>query len=143
VDIAALAETNSPWQLYHLRNEFLHRIKKHYPISKTIFGIIDPTIDPITSTDKFQAGGNVTLVIGPWTTSISQTTITDPTGRGRWTGITIQGQLIHSHLNHHKLPDMQRQYQFQAGLGTTYHSRVFLLQRKRHQSTKSATSFSQ
>ena len=28
-DIVGLAETNSPWQLYHLRSDFLQQTKKH------------------------------------------------------------------------------------------------------------------
>jgi hypothetical protein len=48
VDIAGLAETNSPWQLYHIRRDFLQQTKKHYQTSKTVFGSIDQQIDPVT-----------------------------------------------------------------------------------------------
>jgi hypothetical protein len=89
VDIAGLAETNSPWQLYHIRNEFLTRMKKHYQISKTVFGTIDPSTDSVHITDKFQAGGNLTIVQGQWTTTVDSLEITDPTGLGRWSGFTL------------------------------------------------------
>ena len=61
VDIAGLAETNSPWQLYHIRRDFLQQTKKHYQTSKTVFGSIDQQIDPVHSHDKFQAGEETLL----------------------------------------------------------------------------------
>jgi len=91
VDIAGLAETNTPWQLHHIKTEFLQSAKKHYPISKTTFGSIDATIDPVLSTERFQSGGCLLMVQGKWTTTIQKDEITDPTGLGRWTGSTITG----------------------------------------------------
>ena len=91
VDIAGLSETNTPWQSYHIKNTFLQRSKKHYRISKTTFGSIDITIDPVAANEKFQAGGCLLMVNGNWTTTIQRDSITDPTGLGRWTGMTLSG----------------------------------------------------
>jgi hypothetical protein len=41
VDIAGMAETNSPWQLPHVRSDFIQQTWKYDSISKTVFGIID------------------------------------------------------------------------------------------------------
>ena len=92
VDIVGLAETNSPWQLFHLRSEFLQRVKKYHSISKTAFGMIDPCNDPVHNNDKFQSGGNITSVFGKWSTTIQKNEIIDPQGLGRWSGVTITGQ---------------------------------------------------
>ena len=66
-------------------------MKKHYQISKTVFGSIDHNIDPIHSNDKYQAGGTITLIQGKWTTTAHNKEIVDPTGLGRWTGVTVTG----------------------------------------------------
>ena len=92
VDIVGLAETNTPWQLYHMRSDFLQSIKKFHPLSKTTFGSVDHNIDPVQGNDKFQAGGNLTTVFGKWTTTVHRQEIHDPTGLGRWSGITFTGK---------------------------------------------------
>ncbi len=66
-------------------------MKKHYQI-KTVFGTIDPSTDSVHITDKFQAGGNLTIVQGQWTTTVDSREITDPTGLGRWSGFTLTGK---------------------------------------------------
>jgi hypothetical protein len=92
VDIAGLAETNTPWQLQHLRNDFLQRSRKFDKLSKTTFGLIDSSIDPVVDTEKYQAGGCLTMIKGLWTTTVQKDIISDPTGLGRWAGLTISGK---------------------------------------------------
>jgi hypothetical protein len=92
VDIAGMAETNSPWQLPHVRSDFIQQTRKYDSISKTVFGIIDYRIDPVAAKEKYQAGGCLTLIKGPWTTTVQREEITDSSGLGRWTGITITGR---------------------------------------------------
>jgi hypothetical protein len=92
VDVAGLAETNSPWQLQHIKSEFLKRAKKYSTISKTVFGSVHPSIDPVSSTDKFQAGGCITMIQGNWTTAVQRDEINDPSGLGRWAGFTLSGK---------------------------------------------------
>ena len=91
VDIAGLAETNTPWQLQHIKTDFLQQSKKHFQISKTVFGAIGQSIDPLKTNENWQAGGCLTIVQGQWTTTIHREDICDPKELGRWAGITLTG----------------------------------------------------
>lgn len=51
VDIAGI----TPWQLYHIRTEFLTRARKYHPITKVVFGGLSKEIDPMDSKKRFQA----------------------------------------------------------------------------------------
>jgi cell shape-determining protein MreC len=42
VDIAGLAETNTPWNLLHVKSDFLNQVRKFNSISKISFGSPDP-----------------------------------------------------------------------------------------------------
>lgn len=120
VDITGLAETNSPWQLNHIRCEFLNRTRRYSAITKAIFGSANHDVDPIPTNEKFQAGGCLLMIQGKWATSVTQDTITDPTGLGRWAGATILGR-------NHRAISIISGYRTckgsiqSAGLGTTFH----------------------
>ena len=92
VDIAGLAETNTPWQHHYIKSEFISRVKKMYPLSKTVFGSPNTEIDPIPESESFQAGGNALIVQGQWTTATQRSIIQDPTGLGRWSGVSVTGK---------------------------------------------------
>jgi hypothetical protein len=77
VDIAGLSETNTPWQLHHIRCEFLQRARKYSTITKTIFGSVDPDVDSALDKDQYQAGGCLMMIQGKWATTVNQQTISD------------------------------------------------------------------
>jgi hypothetical protein len=91
VDVAGLAETNTCWQHSHLRNDLMHVIRRHYRQNKVVFGSPSSDIDPIPSNETFQAGGMVTMVTGGLVSRVQGKPVSDPTGLGRWTGITLCG----------------------------------------------------
>jgi hypothetical protein len=120
VEIAGFSETNSPWHHHHIKSEFIHRVRKFFPLSKTVFGSPTPAIDPIPAYEKFQAGGNALLVTGQLTTTIHRSVIEDPSGLGRWTGITVTGKQerkISMIVGYRCCKGTIKA----AGLGTTYH----------------------
>jgi hypothetical protein len=92
VDVAGMAETNTPWQLNHIKTDFLMRAKKHHQITKTVFGSVNVKVDPVHTSEKYQAGGCLTMVQGIWTTAVQRDEINDPSGLGRWAGFTISGK---------------------------------------------------
>jgi endonuclease/exonuclease/phosphatase family metal-dependent hydrolase len=92
VDICCLAETNTPWQLPHHRQDFLHAAKSTLGNIKVEFASPSQLVDPIIETARFQAGGNLLMACGKWVPSIFGPPIRDPTGLGRWCGITIRGK---------------------------------------------------
>lgn len=93
VDIAGLSETNTAWQHQILRHNFCGRARKAGDgMSKTSFGSPTPAIETIHPQETFQAGGSMTLSLGPWTTTIFCKDIQDKTGLGRWSGFSIRGK---------------------------------------------------
>ena len=91
VDFAGLAETNTSWQHHHLRDDFRNATKRTYRQHKVVFG--SPTIecDPIPANETFQSGGTITLVTGHLVSRVHGASIIDPSGLGRWTGVTLVG----------------------------------------------------
>ena len=48
-------------------------------------------MDQIPTSESFQAGGNVTLLNGGLVSRVSGKDIQDPSGLGRWSGVTLEG----------------------------------------------------
>ena len=92
VDIAGLAETNTCWQHPHLRDDFQTIARKQYRQCKSVFGSPSQAVDPIPSSESFQAGGNVTLLHGGLVSRVSGKDLQDPSGLGRWSGVTLAGK---------------------------------------------------
>ena len=61
------------------------------PTVKIIFGSVSPAIDPCLQQETFQSGGNVTAVFDDFSSRVAGPSIVDPTGLGRWSGVTIEG----------------------------------------------------
>jgi hypothetical protein len=119
-DIAGLAETNTPWQLFHKRNDFLSRARKYHSITKVVFGGPSETTDPVASKDNFQAGGTLTIVQDKWATTVHNEVVQDSTGLGRWSGMSFRGK-------RNRIITVITGYQTckgtiqSSGFGTTYH----------------------
>jgi hypothetical protein len=92
IDIAGLSETNTAWQHLHLQSDFRQQLRKHYNLSKVHYGYPTKDIDPCTDCSTYQPGGNLTLVNGNMTSSSYGDMIEDPTGLGRWSGISFRGK---------------------------------------------------
>ena len=92
VDIFGMSETNTSWQQPHLRNDFISRVRRTFRYAKTVFGFPSDEIDELSSKETFQAGGNLQVVQGRLTTTVSGQGIQDPTGLGRWCGKTFEGK---------------------------------------------------
>jgi hypothetical protein len=121
VDIAGLAETNTAWQHPFLCHEFTTRARKAGDgMSKTIFGSPSSTVDLIPPHETFQAGGTLTLCLGGWTTALYGPGTTDPTGLGRWSGLTLRGKNdnILNVITAYRTCTGSRQT---ASLGSTFH----------------------
>ena len=91
VDIVGLSETNTCWSHHHLASDFRSSIRNYHRQSKTIFGIVSPEVDPCSQSETFQAGGNLTCVMGSLTARVKGSDITDPAGLGRWSGVSLEG----------------------------------------------------
>ena len=91
VDISGLAETNTAWQHAHLRHDVRKVVHGQYRQSKLIFGSPDPSIDKCAPNEVYQSGGSMTMIQGPITSSVYGDSISDDTGLGRWSGITLRG----------------------------------------------------
>jgi hypothetical protein len=92
VDLCGLAETNTPWQLLHHRQDFIQAAKSSLGTVKVEFASPQRQIDPVADTESFQAGGCLTMVCGRWVPSIHSGPIVDTSGLGRWSGITLRGK---------------------------------------------------
>lgn len=92
IDIAGLAETNIAWQHAHNQQDFRHIAHRQFRISKVTFGFPDAQVDPCSSNDSRQSGGTVSILQGAITSRIYGNNITDDTGLGRWTGVTLRGR---------------------------------------------------
>jgi hypothetical protein len=91
VDVAGLAETNTCWQHPYLRDDFNNVARRFQRQFKTVFGSPSPAIDPIPPSETYQAGGTITMVVGSLVSRIQGKSLSDPTGLGRWSGITFSG----------------------------------------------------
>ena len=91
VDVAGLAETNTCWQHSHLRDEFNTVVRRFHRQNKTVFGSPTNQVDPIPISETYQAGGTITMVVGSLVSRVHGPSISDPTGLGRWSGVTFSG----------------------------------------------------
>ena len=92
VDIVGMAETNTAWVHPHLRSLFISRARKHFLMAKVSFSSPTQHIDPIPVNETYQSGGTTTLLTSTLVPMAYGNDITDPTGLGRWSGITIRGK---------------------------------------------------
>lgn len=90
-DVAGLAETNTAWQHPHLRDDFNNVVRRFHRQNKTAFGSPSIAVDPIPTSESYQAGGSITLVVGSLVSRVHGANLSDPTGLGRWSGITLSG----------------------------------------------------
>ena len=68
------------------------RMRRTFRFAKTVFGYPSEEVDGSHSKETFQAGGNLQVVQGRLTTTVSGQVITDPTGLRRWCGKTFEGK---------------------------------------------------
>ena len=122
VDISGLAETNTAWQHPFLCNTFSTAFRRYSAgnTAKISFASPSSAIDPMPTTETFQAGGSLTTATGPWATTIFGTDIHNNTGLGRWSGFHVRGK-------HNKSLSVITGYQTCSGsritspLGSTFH----------------------
>ena len=79
----------------HLSADFRHCLRCQCTVGKVVHSSPDSTVDPVLRTDNFQAGGTVTFAVGNLVPAIANpltSPIHDPTGMGRWSGLTIRGR---------------------------------------------------
>jgi hypothetical protein len=125
VDISGFAETNTAWQHSFLRHKFSSSFRQHTPTHTAKINFASPTreIDDIPSTETYQAGGSISIAIGPWATTICGAEIYDPTGLGRWSGFHVRGK-------HNNVLSVITAYRTCSGsrvtapLGSTFHREV-------------------
>ena len=91
VDIAGLAETNSAWYHPHLKSDFKQCVQRQFGNHRVSFGHPSPEVDPPHFRETFQAGGSATIATGDLVPYLHGSSITDPSGLGRWSGFTIRG----------------------------------------------------
>lgn len=91
-DIFGMAETNTSWQHPHLQLAFRDLVQRQFQYGKTVHGFLSKEIDPIPTMTSFQAGGTTQVVKGGLTTTVQNPLLLDPTGLGRWCGMTFEGK---------------------------------------------------
>ena len=92
VDCFGLAETNTAWQHYYLQLHYRECVQRQFRVGKTVFGFPSREVDSCSEKETFQAGGCLTTVQGKTATTVHNQGIYDPTGLGRWSGITLEGK---------------------------------------------------
>lgn len=92
VDIFGIAETNTCWNHYHLMADVRNHAQKHFRQNRISFGSPSREIDTCGETETYQAGGNVTVSTGKATSCSESVLLSDPTGLGRWSGLTFHGK---------------------------------------------------
>ena len=92
VDCFGLVETNSAWQHYYLQLQYRECVQRQFRIGKTVFGFPSYEVDPCSANETFQAGGCLTTAQGRTATTVQSHGIVDPTGLGRWSGVTLEGK---------------------------------------------------
>ena len=92
VDVFGMSETNTSWQQPHLQSDFRSRVQRQFRYGKTSFGFPSEEVDPSHPNETFQAGGNLQVVQGRLTTTVSGKEIIDSSGLGRWCGLTFEGK---------------------------------------------------
>ena len=66
-------------------------VRRYYPQNKVTFGSPSSTVDDVPLKETFQSGGNLTLVTGGLVSRANGKAIKDPTGLGRWNGVSLHG----------------------------------------------------
>ena len=96
VDFCGLAETNLPWlQVPHLQDEFRQCVRREYITGNVVFSSPDDLVDPVTPNTSFQSGGSLTMATGsivPMVVNSKLSYLHDPSGMGRWSGLTLRGK---------------------------------------------------
>ncbi|KAI2512852.1 hypothetical protein MHU86_1641 [Fragilaria crotonensis] len=92
VDIFGLAETNTCWNHTHLRMDFQNMSRKQFRQHRICHGSPSAEVDKCNERDSFQAGGSITMATGKSASFSSGDAIQDPSGLGRWSGLTFQGK---------------------------------------------------
>jgi hypothetical protein len=92
VDIFGLAETNTCWSHNHLRTDFQQLSRKHFRQNRISFGSPSQEIDKCPERSFYQAGGSITMATGKTASFSSGEVLTDPSGLGRWSGMTFAGK---------------------------------------------------
>ena len=92
VDIFGIAETNPCWTHLHLTADFRRQARRFYRQNRIAFSSPSREIDPCGERATFQAGGTITAATWRSVSYSIGDTLTDPTGLGRWSGLTFQGK---------------------------------------------------
>ena len=87
-----MAETNSAWEHFHLRNTFSTIARKQYPLNKVSYSAPTTAIDPMPDNESFQAGGTLTLAINNLVPMATGDNHNDTTGLGRWSALSFRGK---------------------------------------------------
>ena len=91
-DITGMAETNSAWQHHHIKTKSQASIRRHYQTSKISYSSPSREVDPMPENESFQPGSTVTFPNQKMATLIHGQAFSDPTGLGRWSGLTFRGK---------------------------------------------------
>ncbi|KAI2499477.1 hypothetical protein MHU86_14997 [Fragilaria crotonensis] len=91
-DITGMAEANTAWQHPHLKMAFADRVKRQFHMSKIAYSAPSAEVDQVPETETFQAGGTVIFATGKMVPISYGNALQDPTGLGRWSGLTFRGK---------------------------------------------------
>ena len=92
VDCFGMAERNTGWQHHHLQRDFRAGVRRQFKYAKVAFGYSSEEVDLCHPRETFQAGGSLQTVRGNLTTTVQGDALQDPTGLGRWCGMTFEGK---------------------------------------------------
>jgi hypothetical protein len=91
-DIVGMAETNSAWEHFHIRNTFSTIARKQFSLHKVNYSSPTTEIDPIPVNESFQAGGTLTLATNNLVPMALGEKHSDKSGLGRWSAISFRGK---------------------------------------------------
>ncbi len=91
-DIIGMAETNSAWTHFHLRQTFHASARKQYHSHKVSFSSPSAEVDPIPEKESYQSGGTLTLATNNLVPMALGDNHNDQSGLGQWSTITLRGQ---------------------------------------------------
>ena len=91
-DIVGMAETNSAWEHFHLRNTFTSTARKQFALHKVSYSSPTTEIDPIPDTESFQSGGTLTIATNNLVPMALGDNYNDKSGLGRWSSISFRGK---------------------------------------------------
>ena len=87
IGVLCLAETNCDWSESLNTMDNTTTFKRYHPSAKLAYSSQRPTTRPST---HHLPGGTLTAALGPWVNRVP-TTILDPSGMGRWSGLVLEG----------------------------------------------------